>query len=355
MSDCRAAVFQGDGTYAIRRFRIPSPGPGGAVLRVEAVGMCGSDVAQLNGHHHVPGEVAPIVPGHEIVGRIHALAPDADLGVEVGDRVAVEIMVMEPPSATNPTGIVAGYSYTLGVEHEHGLWGGYGEYMGLLPGTRLHKLTDDLSAAELTLFEGLASAVNWVDVAGVREGDTVVVQGPGHMGLACIVMAKLRGAAQVIATGTTADESRFGIAREVGADHCIDVMKEDAIPRVRDLTGGRMARIVMDMAAVATSTVPQAIALAGHGGHILLGGLKNEQPVEIVSDHLIFRSLTMHGGSGSTSASCAEACQLLNEGRIPAAELLGTTCTLDELDHAMALLERKAPAEDVVRVVLTHD
>ena len=354
MSECRAAVFNGDGTYEVRPFAIPEPGPGGAVLRVEAVGMCGSDVAQLNGHHHVPGEVAPIVPGHEIVGRVAALAPDADLGVEVGDRVAVEIMVLETPSAANPTGIVAGYSYTLGVEHEHGLWGGYGEYMGILPGTRLHPLTDDLPASELTLFEGLASAVNWVDVAGVREGDTVVVQGPGHMGLCCIVMAKLRGAARVIVTGTTQDTARFEIARAVGADECIDVLEEDAVDRVRTLTGGAMARIVMDMAAVATSTVPQAIALASHGGHILLGGLKNEQPVEIVSDHLIFRSLTIHGGSGSTSASCAEACRLLNEGRIPATELLGVTCTLDDLDRGLALLQREVPGEDAVRVVLTH-
>ena len=354
MSECRAAVFNGDGTYDLRDFPIPEPGPGGAVLKVEAVGMCGSDVAQLNGHHHVPGEVAPIVPGHEIVGRIHALAPDAALGVEVGDRVAVEIMVMEIPSATNPTGIVAGYSYTLGIEHEHGLWGGYGEYMGLIPGTRLHKLTEDVPASELTLFEGLASAVNWVDMADVREGDTVVVQGPGHMGLCCIVMAKLRGAGRVIVTGTTSDEARFEIARAVGADACIDVLQEDVVAHVRELTGGAMARVVMDMAAVATSTVPEAIALASHGGHILLGGLKNERPVEIISDHLIFRSLTIHGGSGSTSASCAEACRLLNEGKIPATELLGVTCTLDDLDHGMALLKREVPDQDAVRVVLTH-
>ena len=354
MTTCRAAVFHGDGTYALRDFEVPTPGPGGAVLRVEAVGMCGSDVAQLNGFHHVPGEVAPVVPGHEIVGRIHALAPDADLGVAVGDRVAVEVIVPATPSPEHPFGIAAGYSYTLGVDHEHGLWGGYGEYMGLIPGSLLHKLTDDLPADELTLFEGLASAVNWVDMATVRKGDTVVVQGPGHMGLVCVVMAKLRGAAQVIVTGTSRDAARFEIAREVGADHCLDAEQVDVVEKVRELTGGRGARVVMDMAAVATSTVPEAIAMASHGGHILLGGLKNEKPVEIVSDHLIFRSLTIHGGSGSTSASCAEACELLNAGKIPTAALLGTTCTLDELDRAMALLKREVPGEDVVRVVLVH-
>ena len=143
MSTCRAGVFNGDGTYQLQNFEVPEALPGGAVLQVEAVGLCGSDVAQLGGHHHVPGEVAPIVPGHEIVGRIHALAEDAALRypsgetVTVGDRVAVEIIVPADPSPEYPHGFRAAYSYTLGTDFEHGLWGGYGEYMGLLEGTRL--------------------------------------------------------------------------------------------------------------------------------------------------------------------------------------------------------------------------
>ena len=60
---CRAAVFSGDGTYEVREFPVPAPPPGGAVLEVEAVGLCASDVAQLHGHKHVPGEVSPVVPG----------------------------------------------------------------------------------------------------------------------------------------------------------------------------------------------------------------------------------------------------------------------------------------------------
>src|SRR5688572_3228257 len=88
---CRAAVFLGGGRYEIREFDVPSPPPGGAVLQVEAVGLCGSDVAQFHGVELVPGGSAfPIVPGHETVGRVVKLAPDADLGVAEGDRVAVD-------------------------------------------------------------------------------------------------------------------------------------------------------------------------------------------------------------------------------------------------------------------------
>ncbi len=85
---------------------------------------------------------------------------------------------------------------------------------------------------------------------------------------------------------------------------------------------------------------PQIIALCGHGRHSLLGGLKNEASVKIISDHLLLWFLTIHSGSGSASASCAETCQLLNEGSLPARELFGTTGALDKLDRAMALLNR---------------
>ncbi|HEV8296184.1 MAG TPA: alcohol dehydrogenase catalytic domain-containing protein, partial [Acidimicrobiales bacterium] len=96
---CHAAVFLGDGTYDVREFAVPDPPPGGAVLRVEAVGLCGSDVAQFHGVKLVPGgSVFPVVPGHETVGRVAKLAPDAQLGVAEGDRVAVdEVLTTSPP------------------------------------------------------------------------------------------------------------------------------------------------------------------------------------------------------------------------------------------------------------------
>src|SRR4051794_21221960 len=170
---CRAAVFPGDGTYEVRELPVPDPPPGGALLQVEAVGLCGSDLAQLHGVELVPGASAfPVVPGHETVGRIVALGAGAALGAAEGDRVAVdEILSAEPLR-------VYGYSDMTG-EGRLGLWGGYGEYMQLFPGSRLHRLSDRLPAAQLTLFEPLANAVNWVSIVGVDEGDTVVVQGPG--------------------------------------------------------------------------------------------------------------------------------------------------------------------------------
>ncbi|MEM7139981.1 MAG: zinc-binding dehydrogenase [Actinomycetota bacterium] len=351
MSTCRGVVFPGDGTYEIQQFPIPEPGPGGAVLKVEAVGLCASDVSQLHGHHHVPGEVSPVVPGHEIVGRVHALADDADLGVEVGQRVGVDLVLF----GGRPDSGLDVYGYTIGPDVDHGLWGGYGEYMGVLPNTHLVALTDDVPAAELSLFEPLASIVNWSDMLELAPHDRLVIQGPGHMGLIAAAYASSQiGVRQIIVTGTSRDGLRLEAAKAVGAHEVIDVDDEaDLVGRIRDLTGGGPSA-VMELTALATKPVSDAIEMAGFGGRILIAGLKDERPVEIVSDQLVFKMLRMMGGSGSTADTMTRAGEVLNSGTFPTAELLGETYTLDELDEAMAMLERRIDGRDAVRVGLVH-
>lgn len=341
----RAVVFTGDGSYEIRRFPMPEPPPGGAVLAVESVGLCASDVAQLNGHHHVPGEVSPVVPGHEIVGRIHSLAPDAELGVGVGDRVGVDLVVRRRDMVI--------YGYTQGLETRSGLHGGYGEYMEIVAGTQLVPLPGDVPADELSLFEPLASAVNWIDRLGIRGGESLLIQGPGHMGLICLAVARHRGAGTCIVSGTGADGFRLDAARRLGADHTVDVDAEDLVERVRAITGGAMCSAVIDLADGATSTVGLAVECAAFGGRVVLAGLKNGARSAIDSDQVVFRSLTLHGGSGSTPQSMRAAGALLRSGALPTADLLGAVFDLDDLDEALATLQR-LDGRDAVRVSLRH-
>lgn len=351
MGSCRGVVFNGDGTYVEREFAVPTPGPGGAVLRVEAVGLCASDVSQLHGHKHVPGEVSPVVPGHEIVGRVHALGPDAEFGVDVGQRVGVDVVVF---AGRDGSGFDV-YGYTMGTDVEHGLWGGYAEYMGVLPGTHLVPLTDEIAAAELSLFEPLASIVHWSDILGLHERDRLVIQGPGHMGLIAAAYASSQiGVRQIIVTGTENDGVRLDAARAVGAHEVIVVAEEDdLVGRIQDLTDGGPTA-VMELTALATRPVADAIAMAGFGGRILLAGLKDEQPVEIISDHIVFKSLRLLAGSGSTPAAMDRAGEVLNSGTFPTAELVGESYTLDRLDEAVQMLERKVVGRDAVRVGLVH-
>ncbi|MCD9624674.1 zinc-dependent alcohol dehydrogenase [Rhabdothermincola salaria] len=345
---CRAAVFPGDGTVEIREFAVPGPPPGGAVLAVEAVGLCGSDAAQFHGVELVPGASAfPVVPGHETVGRVVELAPDADLGVAVGDRVGVDEILPGGPLR------VYGYSDMTGAG-EPGLWGGYGEYMQLFAGTRLHRLPSDGPAAALTVFEPLANAVNWVERVGVHPGETVVVQGPGHQGLAVVAAALAAGADRVVVTGTSSDGLRLRAAEAMGATATLMVDRDDVGQAVRDLTKGWGADVVFDVT-TATATVPQAVELVRYGGRILLAGLKHFRPVpDLVTDHIVTKSLTLFGGSGFTPASMATAVEMLRDGTAHAETMAGVTVGLDEIPEAIALLERRDPDRDAVRVTLVH-
>lgn len=362
MSDVRAGVFTGDGRWEVRELAAPQLPPGGAVLRVEAVGLCGSDLAQLQGPIGVPGEKFPVVPGHETVGRIEAITKEAAAAWRLaeGDRVCVDEILRCGECPACRTGdpdcsAMQVYGYTLGVHDGSGLWGGYGERMALLPRTNLHRVPDDIPAEELTMFEPLANAVHWVQRAGVRLGDTVVVQGPGHQGLACLVAACAAGAARVIVTGTSADGMRFEAAKALGADATVDVESEDVLARVGELTGGRMADAVMDIAAVVTATIPLAVQLVRNRGTILLAGLKHFAPVEgFISDLVVFRQLTLVGGAGYTPASMTAAVDLWTSARADRSVLVGDVVTLDTLDEGMALLGRHLPGRDSVHVSLKH-
>ena len=345
---CHAAVFLGDGRYEVRELPVPDPPPGGAVLAVEAVGLCGSDVAQYHGVELVPGGSAfPVVPGHETVGRVVKLASDAALGVAEGDRVAVdEILSIEPMR-------IYGYSDMTG-DGEVGLWGGYGEFMQIFAGTRLHRLTDALAAEQLTLFEPLANAVNWVSIVGIDPGDTVVVQGPGHQGLAVLEAVLAYRPARVIVTGAAGDGLRLDTARQIGATTVVDVSVDDPVEVVRDLTGGAMADVVLDVASV-PQTVPLSIQLVRTRGRILLAGLKHFQAIEgLITDLIVVNGLTVYGGSGFTPESMAEAVRLIEDGHVKSDLVVGEVFDLGGIDEAMALLERTDPDRDAVRVGLRH-
>jgi threonine dehydrogenase-like Zn-dependent dehydrogenase len=285
-----------------------------------------------------------------MVGRVAALADDADLGVSVGDRVAIDLVLRRG----SYRGRLVVYGYTLGVDDDGGLWGGYGEYMSVLPGTNLMKLTESVPAEQLTIFEPLANAVNWVEMAGIGEGARVVIQGPGHVGLMCVVAAKIAGAATIAVTGTSADARRLEAARAAGADHTINVDEEDVAARVRDITRGVGAGVVMACAPMSTPVLTQTLDAVSFGGTVVLAGLNDMAPVEVVTDKIVMNSLTVKGGSGSTESSMQTAVTYLNQGRVPTGTLLGEVLSLDDFDEALALLKREHPTREAIRVTVRH-
>jgi threonine dehydrogenase-like Zn-dependent dehydrogenase len=225
--------------------------------------------------------------------------------------------------------------------------------MEVLPNSHLLPLTDDVPAAQLSLFEPLANVVNWFGGVALAPGESVVIQGPGHMGLICAAYAKYLGAGTVIVTGRGADRFRLDAALQIGADHVIDVDAQDLVDTVADLTDGRLADVAVDLTDAAV-TVGSCLELARMGGRVLWAGLKNMAQISVISDLVPLKGLTIVGGAGSTAPSMQQATAILNGGGFPTEALLGEVFTLDDIDDAMALLTRAAPGRDAVRVGLVH-
>ncbi|CAI7979556.1 Alcohol dehydrogenase zinc-binding domain protein [Frankia sp. Hr75.2] len=339
----RAIVFNGDETWEERDLPVPDPRPGGAVLRVEATGLCHSDIDHFRGHVHTSwGGAFPSIAGHEIVGRVEKIdaAAAAAWGVGEGDRVAVRDIVVTPAGYRI-------YGHDFSVDEGSGLHGGFAEHLELLPGSQVYRLRDDLPAEELTVFEPLSCAVTWV--APVRPDDVVIIEGPGHMGMATIVAARAAGAATVIVTGTARDRFRLDWALRVGADHTVDVDNEDPVERVREITDGRMADVVIDAAAGNPVTVNLAMDLVHKGGHVVVAGMKDGPLKGFHSDWIPTRRITLHPGAGLDTEGAVE---LINAGRVPTADLLGDTFPLERFEEAFALLSRRTPGHDSIRVAL---
>jgi threonine dehydrogenase-like Zn-dependent dehydrogenase len=343
----RAVVLLGSGKWEIRELPVPDkPKPGGAILRVEAVGMCHSDIDNLNGIVHTPwGGAFPTIPGHEVVGRIEQLGSGAAeaLGVGEGDRVAVRSGRMTDDDKMR----IYGHDYS--TDEGSGLFGGFADYMELLPGSGVLGLPPDPPATELTVWEPLSIALGWA--AAVSSGDVVAILGPGHLGLAAIVAARSNGADRIAVTGTPADSVRLEAARRLGAELAVDVGIDDPVARVLDMTEGRGADVVIDAAAGSTSTVVQAMQMVRRGGKVVIGGMKERRPVEgFISDWIPMRAITLMPGVPGDHAR--RAVELLWEGRVPTRELLGEVLPLERVGEAFELLDRKIPGRDAIRVGL---
>lgn len=343
----RAAVQVGDGAIEVRQLDAPDvPPPGGALLRVEGSGMCGSDVEQYHGMTRRMGlHDYPVIPGHEIVGRIATIGDGARQrwGVDVGSRVAVH--GMRPCGACE--GCLAARSCTQTFSYGFhsstggpGLWGGYAEVLELTPSTVLVPMPEHVSIQDAVFFNPLAAGFDWgVRVAGTQPGDTVLVLGSGQRGIACLIAALEAGAAQVIVTGLARDRAKLDLALEFGASAALIDGVDDIPAAVRNRTGGAGADRVIDTTPLATEPVLTALEAAARGAVIVLGGLKDKNTVPSFPVDLVIRK-TLHvvGVLSASTAAVERAVDTIATGRYPLHRLHSHTLGLDQVGWAIELL-----------------
>lgn len=362
--NANAAVLVADRTFDFRELAVPDAAvPGGAILKVEGCGMCGSDIEQYKGGTAKAGiGQFPVVPGHEILGRIHRIDPDGERrwGLKEGARVAVHGLAPcgVCPSCMRGARCADAFYYGFrSLKDGSGLWGGYGNYMEVAPRTKLYPVSDDLSVEDALLFNPFAAGFDWVLRLGkLQVGETVVILGGGQRGLASVLAARDAGASQIIITGLRRDAFKLEIARQFGAT-CTLIAEDSDVPEaVRELTAGIGVDLVVDTTPNAFQPVTDAIKAVRNGGRIVLGGIKGHKDMpSFPIDELLMKQIEMIGALSSSQWGVQQAIRLVEEQRYPVHLMHTHSVPLSDVETAIQTLAGEVEGEAALHISIIHE
>ncbi|NQU07635.1 MAG: alcohol dehydrogenase catalytic domain-containing protein [Candidatus Abyssubacteria bacterium] len=337
----RVAMYYNNADVRLEEMPTPKVGPGELLIRIEASGICGSDVMEW---YRI--KKAPLVLGHEIAGEI----VEVGNGVErykVGDRVAASHHV---PCNTCHYCLSDRHTMCPTLRSTTFDPGGFAEYVRL-PAINVDRgvypLPDEVSYEEATFVEPLACVLRAQRIAGLRPGQSVVVVGSGMTGLLHINLARALGAGRIIATDIT--RYRLGAARRFGADNAIDA-SEDVPARVRELNGGRLADKVF-VCAGAVSAINQGLQSVDRGGTVLLFAPTDPGitiPVS-VTDLFFSGGVTVTSSYAGSPADHMTAVELLRAGSVNVGEMISHRLGLEETGSGFKLV---AEAKESMKVII---
>ena len=311
----------------------PEPGPGQVVVRVRAIGICGSDMHwYLDGHIGPYQSRYPRILGHEPAGEIVACGPGVT-GFHAGQRVAME-----------PAMHCGRCEYCLSGRHNvcpatkfmgsNSANGFFVDYV-TVPATNVLAVPDSMSFSEVTLIEPLSVIVHVLEISKFRLGDTVAILGAGPIGMLTAALAKASGAARVWVADIV--PHRLELARKMGADVVVNRNEASLYEAVMDETGGRGVDMAFDAAGFA-STINEGMNVARPGGTFVLIGLPTEEPLHVDLNIAMDKELRLQTIKRSNHNDHA-ALELLRDGRIPAA-MITHHLPLGDTPRAFAMLAR---------------
>ena len=312
------------GSLEVKELPIPKPGKGEVLVKMKAAGICYSDVMILTNNYkgRVPVPI-PMIMGHEGAGVVAEVGEGVD-HFKAGDKVGVNPLW----GCGQCTNCMNGYP-NMCMEWRHlGITcdGTFAEYRAV-PVFTLYRLPDSISPVDAAFIEPISLAVRTFEHVKPVLGDTVVIIGPGSIGLFHLQAFKSAGAAKVIVIGLDQDAKRFETAKKLGADHIVNGSKEDVVKRVKELTNGLGADIVVETANH-PSTVPLAVNLASARGRVHLFGLYPEATMSPLT--LLRAGVTMAGDVATLPRYFLRAIRWIEFKKVLAEPMVTRRFTLDQ-------------------------
>ena len=372
MTKSRAWVFLAPEKMETEEFEIPAVAEDCALLKVEACGICGTDKHIYLGH--APKAPFPFIAGHEIIGTVEKLGGKANESMNIfngplktGDRVALapsgkvcgrcyycRNMPHRPAFCPNRN-IVYGFT---SIKKEPSLWGGYAEYIYVLPGSNVFKIPEGMSLERAILIEPISTAVRAVERAyspgepfmghGYGVGRSAMVLGAGPIGLMVVAALRYSGAGLIIAQDLLSE--RLDKASMLGADMLIDgrLPVEERLEKVREATEGVGPDVVIE-AAGTPHAFTEALDFARRGGKLIeVGNFTNNGPTEIIPFYICHKDLDIHGSWGYPALIFKDAISMLERTSLPIEEAVTHTFPLEEFPKALEVVG----ARDAGKVVI---
>ncbi len=341
----RVARMMAPGTIRLEEAPVPAPGPGEALVRIRAVGICGSDI-----QYYAQGRIGDLefatghVLGHEVAGVVEALGPDAE-GPPAGTPVAVDPAI--------PCGrcrfCLAGHPNLCTDLRFFGsppMPGAFCECVAH-PAHLLIPLPPATPFSAGAVIEPLGVAIHAVDLGHVALGDSVAVFGCGPIGLLIARVAQLAGATRVIATEPLVH--RRGVAAKFGVVATVDPAHEDVVRRIIEESGGDGVDVVFEAAGSPEAT-QQAVRVLRPGGTLVLLGYWKADQVTLPGIAAMRKGLTVRFVRRMKN-TFPRAIDLVRREAVNLSALITHEFPLDQVAHAFARAEARAP--DVIKVVVT--
>lgn len=340
---------------------VPQPGAAEVLVRVDAIAVCATDLEVI--YHGPPALIQGgepfnknFTPGHEYMGTVAGLGPGVD-EFAVGERVAVEVHAGCGRCERCREGMYTAclnYGMNYG-DHDKGhrangftTDGGFAEY-AINHVNTLVRVPGGMSDEEATLIVTAGTAMYGLDVmGGLIAGQTLVVTGPGPIGLMGVAVGKALGAQPVILTGTRADQRRLELGRKLGADHIVNVHDEEAIAAVSRITHGKGCHYVLECSG-APNAVNEAARMVNRGGRICLAAFPHA-PALVDLAYLVSNNIYLFGIRGEGRSATHRAAALMQQRRFDASLIHTHTFPLQDVPTAIRYSRERI--DDAIKVVV---
>lgn len=338
----KVAMYYCNSDVRIQEMPVPKIGQGELLIKVEASGICGSDVMEWYRRDKVP-----LVLGHEIAGVIKEVGQGVRK-YKIGDRISASHHV----SCGECHYCLAGH-HTVCETLRRTFFdpGGFSEFIRL-PKINVEKgvylLPKEVSFPEATFIEPVACVLRGQRLANMKKAKTVLVIGSGVAGLLHIQMAKINGASLVVATDI--NEYRLNVAKKLGADYVIDAKIKDVPVSFKEINSGRLADLVI-ICTGAPQAIQQALNSVDRGGTVLFFAPTNEGITLPISINKLFwrTEITLTSSYAGTPEEHLEALDLIRQHKLNILEMITHRLKLSEIQRGFQLV---AQAQDSLKVII---